>query len=536
MTVIMRVRAGKAPSRGNAIRLRTRLTYGYSRIAFAAALAGVALLTCTGSGQAQDFPGDQHYASGRNPADESIPLARRGWEYSVTGRTDLTFTDNAYLTTNGRQSDFIVTPVAAIGVHGTGSRTTIDANAEVAYDFYAHANDLNGIRVNILTDGVIRLDDAFSLRARAATNLQPSSQLDVIPATDRTVGGNQVQVLAYGITPAFHGSVSDQITADASYDLSGVSYLRAPNGAANVAASDSILQRGRVKLSNAKASAPFEWGLTGSIEHRSRLDSAPSSRRGLGEANGKYHFSPTFAVIARGGYDWIDEPTINERTGGIYGLGGILIQPSARTSLRLEAGYRYRKPTVSADLRYSHSRRVNIVASFEQGVDTSQGFLDDIYTNAGRDSLGNLVDPRTGLAPDPRLSPFDPSNQAFRYARFRLRMDGILGRNFYNASGNYERRSLNGLHGDSWGAQAVLGRELTRLLSATIEGRYVKTNSPTLAVTSALNAETISGTARLTYQISRTLGGSVRYTHLKHSTSLVNYRENVAMLSLVKRF
>jgi uncharacterized protein (PEP-CTERM system associated) len=528
---------------------------GTSYVALASVLACAGLMTFVGPSYAQearitrdgDFrapriatpgkPVSSHRQSHAGEADDPslAPFVRGGWQFSAVGQVDLTFTDNAYLTATNKQSDFIVAPTAAFEAHRTSSKSVFDANVAVSYDIYTQATDLSGPRIEGFLDGTAYFaDDSLSLRARVATSLEPSSYLGAVPATERNIGGNQVQILTYGLSPTFNRPVSDSILAEARYDFSGVTFVRAASGGTNVAASDSFEHRIQGSIGNRIAKAPLDWSIIGTYNQRD-YSSLPSSQRATGEANAEYGINSRFAVLGRAGYEWIDEPTLSTQLSGPYAMTGFIYRPTRRSSLRVEAGYRYNRPNYLAELSYER-RFLAITARFSQGVDTSQGFLSDLFGNAARDEFGRIVNPATGLPPDPRIAAFDFTNQAFRFSRLRLGIHGTLGRNFYNASGTYEKRSANDLTGESWSGQATLGRHLTRALTLAVDGRYLKTTRPTFVVAPMTLTETTGGGMRLTYQLNRTLAATIRYVHLKQQTTLVRYTENAAVLSLSKTF
>jgi uncharacterized protein (PEP-CTERM system associated) len=485
--------------------------------------------------------GQPAFSQTQSPRDQENLLTedtvKGGWQLSAIGAVDMTVTDNVYLTNTNEKTDFLVSPMAALEATYTGSRSFFDSRFEVAHDFYASASDLNGPRINALADGTFELDEAFSVRARAGTSLQASSYQSIISATDRTVGRNQIQVVTYGLSPTFRAPLNDDIMGEANYDVSGVAFVRAPSGGTDVAADNSVRQKAKASLSNENARAIVGWTVSGFYEQKDLSGSGRTSRRANGEAALQYRLSPTFALLGRGGYEWFDEPTLlTTELNGAYGLGGILYKPNSQTTLRLEAGYRYRKPNYEAELSYRRSERFTVSASFQQGVDTSQGLFEDIFGRLERDPSGIFVDPTLGTPIDPTISPFELSNQAFRYSRARLRFSGEFDRNFYNTSGYYERRSVLGFHGENWGADLTVGRDLTRRVTAWIEGRYVETTSPTLTAVPILDSKTTRVTAGVDYRIGPDLNGSLKYAHLKRTTQIVDYRENAAVLSLVYKF
>jgi uncharacterized protein (PEP-CTERM system associated) len=471
------------------------------------------------------------------PAAAPAPAVRQGWQYSIVGRTAVTYTDNAYLTPNNRTDSLVFTPNVILGAQETGRRSIFDANLNVAYDFYTRASDLDGPRITGIADGRTELvEDAVSIRARAGTNLESTSQLGGVTASERTLGGNQVQLVTYGVGPSFRQALTQTINADASYDFSGVSFLSAPTGSTRAPASDSFLHKAQLGVSNGGANAPFEWDVRGTYQNQTHTNATPSSERANGEVSGQYHLTQIFSVLVTGGYDWIREPTLVKGASGPYGTAGFLWQPSPRTSLRLEAGYRNQKPNYSGELKYRYSEALVVVANYSQGVDTTQGALDSSFARLVRDPSGILIDPLTGLPATPGSTNFDLTDQAFRYSRLSVGLQGVVGRNFYNASGNYERRNANGVIGKDWGGSASIGRNLTRALTMTIEAQYTKTTSPTLVVQPKSYAETAIATGTLSYRLNETLTASLKYIYLHHLSSVVKYREHAGVFAIEKHF
>jgi uncharacterized protein (PEP-CTERM system associated) len=465
------------------------------------------------------------------------PPARTGWDYLVTARLDSTYTDNVYLTDRNRTSSFVFSPGVSLSAHQDSLRTTFNANVDVAYDAYTNATDLDGPRVTALIDGTARTtDERLSIRGRVATDLQSSNQLGIMAATSRSIGGNQVQVVNYAAGPALRMPMSDTIVAQASYEASGVSFLEAPVGNANVPATDALMHNARASLSNETATTPLRWTFSGMYQKRDMTGPTPASERESGEANVRYILSPNFALIGTGGYEHVREPTLNDRLSGAYGSVGFRAQPSERSSLMLLAGYRYQRPNYSAQATYNFSERLDLVAGYDQGVDSAQGLLNGDYAGLVQNAAGVLIDPATGLPPILGNAAFDYNNQAFRFSRYRFGVHGVLGRTFYRATGTYERRKANSVHGESWQAGAALGRYLSPNMTVVLEATYVKTTSPALTPVLGLAAETLKGSASIDYRMTQTLTASLAYTHLKRSTSLIDYRENAVVLSLRKTF
>jgi uncharacterized protein (PEP-CTERM system associated) len=340
------------------------------------------------------------------------------------------------------------------------------------YDFYTNHSSLNGFRYKGLTSGYIgNSDQSLVLRARASTDLQESSTEDVVPATERSYGRNQVQVLNYGVGPTFQHDVGRDVKLQANYDFSSVMYLDPPVGPTNFSFNDSYRHTGSLMLSNTDRGGRFDWSVLGSYEQTVGSRTSPSERRANGEAYGRYKVSNSFAVIGRAGYDWIDEPSLTGTFNDPYVRAGFEWAPTPRLNLRMEAGYRFNQPNFEGELSYRRTEWLIVHASFTQGIETPQRInalnLSDIARLIG----DAPIDPITGLPPNPNASGFNISNQAFRNSRAEGGVRGRFGRNTYSISGYYEERKANGAKGTSKDLDIELSRRLTPVPDRDTQGR-----------------------------------------------------------------
>jgi uncharacterized protein (PEP-CTERM system associated) len=483
--------------------------------------------------------GERTYPSARVPGRDEPSFVRGGWSFFATGAADFTYTDNVYLTDTNRLSDFIISPSASLTARRTTARSILNADVDVTYDYYTKNTRLNGIRPRALLDGFANvIEDTLTVNARLATDVQQISNEERVPAIRRNLDRNQTQVLNYGVTPTLHGRFGGGIEGQASYDFSAVNFLDPPVGPTNVRAGDMRRHVGRASVGTAESTAArLLWTASGYYE-KSHVDNFVGAQpeRASGEARAEYRLSGPWSLLARGGYDWIEEPTLAVQPDGAYGLVGAIWRPSRRTLVRAEAGYRYRDFNGEAQVLYQMSQAIVLSASYRRDVQSDQRLLLDRLGNLGRDELGNLIDPVTGLPPDPNSIRFDLTNQAFKRDQVRVGMYGRFQRNFYSLSGDYERRDANGLGGKSWGLSGILGRDLTPRLQGSLSAGYSKTTAdPGLSI-SLRDSKTSSVGARLDYEVTRTVRTSLRYAHMHRSTTLVRYRENAMILSLSKAF
>lgn len=479
-------------------------------------------------------------AGARVPGASDPTRAAGGWSFDATAGSDFVFTDNVYLTNTDRLSDFIISPTASLTARRNTARSSLNANVDLSYDYYTKNTRLNGARPSALIDGIAEVvEDTLTIDARLATSVQQISSEDRTSAVMRNLDRNQTQILNYGISPTLKGRFTSQIDGEASYDFSSIRYLDGPVGNAGLSGANTTRHTGRARVGNTEASgAPLRWTVSGSYDRASirNFGNRPPERANA-EARGEYRLSAPLAFVARGGYDWVDEPTLRVQPDGAYGLAGFIWRPSNRTQVRAEVGYRYRDFNGEGSIDWQASQSMILSASYRRDIQTGQRILLDSLSGLGRDEFGNLVDPITGLPPDVNAVFFDVTNQAFKRDIFRFGMRGNVQRNFYSLSGDYERRRTEGgFGGESWGINGVLGRDITPRLQGSLTAGYTRTKSDAGLSLSLRDAKTTSAGARLDYELSRTMRTSLRYAHIRRETTLVRYRENAVVLSVSKVF
>lgn len=466
------------------------------------------------------------------------PPVARPWTFTATGGLDLTFTDNVFLTNTNRRSDWIFSPRAAFDLRGTSTRSGLNASADIAYDFYTRHSRLNGARPHALVDGYVEpIDNVLTINAHVATDLREINQVDRAPATTRSFSENQSQVLNYGVSPRFTDHIGDFAKVEASYEFAGVDFFDSPASTTSTTRGlgDSTRHAVRAEILNAEGFHILEWSAQGTYEKSNYTSNLLSSERAGGQGRLQYNTTRTLALTARGGYDWINEPTLGNTPDGAYGLGGILWRPGPRTDVRLEAGYRYNGFNAEAQIAYRRSTLLNFNLVYLRDIQTAQRLLIISLNGLACDAAGNLIDAVTGLPPEPNSILFGFTNQAFKRDVFQAGVNGSFGRNFYNVRGVYEQRRANGIGGESWQADALVGRRITPNLQASAQISYNKTqNDP--GVMFQTESETTAGAVRADYRIGPTVTTGVKYIHMNRTTSLVSYRENVAMLSISKVF
>jgi uncharacterized protein (PEP-CTERM system associated) len=493
---------------------------------------------------------------------EGGPAGVLGWQFGAHGGLDLTYTDNVLLTRDHPISDFIVTPRAGFALRDTTMRTAILANADVAYDYYTNTHRLNGVRPKAALIGVSDIaEEELSVEGRLSTDVQQISPEGRLPATERSIGENQTQVMNFGGRATWREHLSDVVQSEVFYDYGSVHFLGAPSGQAIVPASDTQQHLGEALLSNGTDFTRFGWSILGAYQE---LDPSgqitefnPRQRTWHAEGSGQYRVITSLALTARSGYDWFRGQTFTRNLEGPFALGGFIWRPGPRLGVRVEAGYRYRGFNADAQIDYQLARWMSLGFTYLRDVQNSQSLIITNLANIGRDPFNNnpttapSVDPVTGLSndlsgltvDDPN-SPFNPNRSVLGYANVTFKRDlaqgsvgGKLGRNFYQVTGSYERRSASVGASHDVTVQASVGRDLTPRLTAILQGSFEEVGG-TAGVLTAINfaSRTKSAEARADYRLGRTVTTSLRLVHAWRATTLVAYTENAGVLSLVKRF
>lgn len=475
------------------------------------------------------------------PGVERPPAVRPGWTFTVRGGSDFTYTDNVRLTERNRESDFLITPKAIFQATDFASHVAISARTEFDYDLYSKADDLDGFRPKAVILGKADVvEDEISVDARLATNLQQISAQDRTPATERGIGENQVQVLSYGLRPTWTEHLNSDVRSEVFYDVAAVGFV----GRGNVLAGDTVRHLGHAGLSNGSAFDRFGWSVSGEYEHSNYLT------RGNVDGLGQYRVSNTLVLTGHAGHDWFQNATLTP--GGAFALAGFSWNPARLISVRAEAGYRYKDFNANAQATVNLARALNISVSYNSGVENTQLALINELVDIARDPFGALLlNPVTRLPyvasgefdangiplPDPNLSPFTLTNTVFKRDQAQVGVWGSIGRNSYSVTSSYEKRVSALGKAQNWGGGASLSRRLNPHLSVSVEARYdrVKGTEEVFSL-AALDSRTVSGKAQANYRLGPTVTASLRYVYLQRETIRVDYRENAAMLGLVKTF
>ncbi len=470
------------------------------------------------------------------PANIGTAEPKPAFEFKPRGVVDFTYTNNVLVTNTDKKPDVIVSSAAGFTLTGDTARTTYSIDSDAHYDEYIATKRLSGLRVTgRATANTDIVDQLLSINARAATDQQRIDPFNGTPASTRSFGGNQSQILNYGATPKLNWRFGNFASVVTTYDVSLVNYLStagAPvGGAPSALSNDSVQQSVRANVDSGSLFDRLTWNAQGSILRQEQSNSSTSSDRREIEGSLLYELMPNLKVVGTGGYDDIKESTLPGLRGGVHVTGGVRWTLSRRTSVTFDAGRRYRSPYYSGLATYSPGQSIKLRTSYSESVDTPQGLAIQNLGGLVRDNLGNLIDPISGLPSDPNNNPFGQNNQAFLRKALEVGIEGTLGRNRYNISGTHERRISTATSTSLKGSVGV-GRQLSQSLRAGLTLSYDKISGGVVARTS----ETLRANTALDYTLGASTTASLTYYFQRIDAAPTRTREHAVVLKLKRDF
>ncbi len=445
---------------------------------------------------AQDFPGDQDQQGQNIPIQGAPPAApaavlnagnngaaaaaaagpdaerRPAFQITPSASIQGTYTDNVFLTSTNRQSDWLTTPTGSLDITGKTERTQVAAEYSVSGDFYAANSQLNGYRQNLLTVNTFEaVKNTLSVDLRASIDQDNIAQTGPQAATLRSGLANQTQVANATITPSYTAKLGNWGVANLSYSLNEVAYFNGGNNTTDNNLGNSTQQNLVAQLGSGAIFTQLTWdvNISDSISRGSdtHLDQQTA------EVDAEYRINSTFRVPVTVGYDNFTEDDSGFASSDISGLfwnTGIHFVPGPRTDLVLRYGRRYDKPYESGKLTYKIFDNLTFTASYDIEVQTQQQGLANGLQGIGVDGNGNIVNPITNLPGTPNQIANNLVNAVYRSRSFQFGVGGVHGLNFFNVTGQITSRDFGTTQGGdrTSNINATLGRNIGPLTSLSL--------------------------------------------------------------------
>lgn len=279
------------------------------------------------------------------------------------------YTDNVRLTED-KEADFLTR--AFLGLDGTvnGARANAVLQVQAAYDFYADADDLNGWSFNGFGAGSYDLvQNVLSLEADAGVTSGTVSTFGG-SAIDRAGTDGRVQLSTVGFGPRLTTKLA-LFDLNASARISAVNYEEADSSTVSTLPDDSTLFNAAVELDTAERLSNLQLGLLGSYEEDDQ-----TYRRYTAVASSFFRVAPSLRLIARAGYDDIEDTSSLVDIGDPLWSVGVEYNPSERVLVSLEGGQRFDEPAWAALANIQVSNQFYLNGSYTETVEPDQGRLD----------------------------------------------------------------------------------------------------------------------------------------------------------------
>ena len=468
------------------------------------------------------------------PAVERTPA----FIFDETASIQGTYTDNAFLVTNGAKADWITTPSGGLSVKGKTERSEIAADYDISGDFYAKNSQLDGYRQNLLTvDHFDLVKNLFSIDLRAAVAQAQIAETGVQAATTRTGIANQTQVANATITPTYTDKWGNWAVSSLSYSLNEVAYFNAGNNATANNLNDSTQQTLDAKLTSGVVFTQLTWDLdlSDNISRAtlSRLDQQTA------EAEAEYRINSTFRIPMAVGYDNFSENQSgipSTELSGVFWNSGIRFVPGPRTDLTLRYGRRYDKPYESGNLIYRILPNVQFTATYDIAVQTQQQALAGALQGVTVDGNGNIVNPIGGQPAAPNQTQNNLVNAVYRSRTLTFGVGGTHGENFFALNGQMESRDFGGTQGGdrTENVTGTVGRTLGPLTSIglTLQAGHTVDTDTVLNLGTTNN---VSAAVNFGYKLSEKTNFSLDVTR-RQQTGTTKTDEDAVVVQLSHKF
>jgi uncharacterized protein (PEP-CTERM system associated) len=461
------------------------------------------------------------------------------------------YTDNVRLTPHGTP-DFLTSTTPGASVQGRTRRLQATVDGNVTYDAYARANDLDGYRYTFNGNALGEIvENYLFLDVRSSVGAEPVNANGGVPAFERSVPGNQVQVIDSSISPYFAHDFGSWGSGLLRYRESLLDYSDAntnsrvlsptPAGLTPVALSNSNTQEVVGNLKAGPRFTTYRWAVDASS---STTDYASSRtvQQNSGTLTGEYAVIRELAVVGKLGEDSFKDTAISSTTNVDPSWRvGARVTPGPRTDFLAEAGRRFGGPYWSGQFRYLISKTLTVSASHEETLATEQQLSNDDLNQLTRDDQGRLANPLTGEIVDPNNNGFNYVGQSFSLKTSRIALNGVDGRNSADISAEYDQRAIGA---NSLGQDGVERQDII-LLGGSVSRQLNRQSDASLSLSVGRNSDSLAtGSYKIfqagsayDYEFLPTLRGTLAYRYYDLSNTIASgYHENAILASIRKTF
>jgi uncharacterized protein (PEP-CTERM system associated) len=375
------------------------------------------------------------------------------------------FSDNIDLDPDDdRQSAFVSEVIPGVSFRANTARFQGGFTGSVRNRYTTEGDD-QGYRVNgaLTGDGELQI-----VPGRIFLDAQASVSQQVLNNAEAQSTANQDTVQIYRVGPVLRQWLGGFAVAELSYSF-GQIFVSSDE------ASNTTSHVGQASLASGYDFDRFRWSLNNRVSESIREGSSNISRSDH-IAQAEYGVTKWFSPVAAGGFQRFDSDGSRADFDGPAYWGGFRWRPGRRTELLVTYGRRDDRFSPAASLTYRITEESRFVASYAEGLSTSQSRLSDNLAFIGIDrETGEFIDERSGTPFDPRANPFDIDDEIVYTKQARAAVGIARGRYAFGIQGYVGREETVDTGDVDWIYQANatisrrLGRRLTFALSGGVE-------------------------------------------------------------------
>lgn len=449
------------------------------------------------------------------------------------------FTDNVDQQPSGRRrSDFItaISPGIAVNTEGSRIRFVLDYDLDVIRHWRDDDDNRNSNRLfHIGTAELSR--ELFFIDTRASITQERTTSTGGVSPETSVFTTNRTEVRTYSLSPYIRNHFGDFADSELRYTFAQTTFSEG-------AFADALSHRLTGQLVSGLDYSRFLWTVFLDAEEVDRSDDASTSTsvnrdisRKTAELRTQYLVNRFVAILASGGYEKIEDPTLTKEPDGPIGALGVRIQPGPRTII--EGGYNYRFDDYypSFFVSYLAGAATRLTASYTEGLQIAGLVFQDNLGFLATDEFGNYIDRRTARQFQGGNTNFGLTNDGFRTKRFTGGLTSTQDRNRYDLLVYYDERftETTGLDEQAIGGAFNWGREISLNTGLNTALRYRKVDFGTAdgRIDSYYNAG-----ANLVRTLSETLRMVISYNFVWRDSNIdaSDYTENIVGIGLVKTF
>jgi len=459
------------------------------------------------------------------------------WEFEASLGASETYTDNITLTpTPLRDGALISELIPSFHAEADANRVqgVIDTTLRLQYISESDIDDFKIAPDVISTFDVELAENLFFTELDASIN---RSLIDTTRGQSASQSNIQNQRItqSYRVSPYMTGRLGRFATLEARYEGEVVLIDRAQQDRTPVlgfGAGDSFENTARLEIESGPQFSILNWTLSGRWSHTD-LENRESRRRREALLRTEFAVSPTFVLIAEGGWEIFEGDDFSRDIDDPVGLGGFRWTPSPATELEALGGFDDGDDLFRAEFRHDFGETLTLAISYDEGADIDQGRLTGNLLRLG-DDFDNF---------DPTPTDLTLRGDPTRTETLDGSLRGQIGSTSITLRAQYQTRELGVLGGTNdeelVSVQFDMSQPITRDLILSAGGQYRERSFKEIEdVRAASEDDEYFANASLSYLAFRSLDLSLRYSFAKENTTRAfrEFTENSVTFTITKRF